>query len=86
MSSKADRMDEAKELFAAAANCFKLTKNGERSAEAYMRCIQCSGDDESDIAGYYLEAAHAIKGLSTNKFLEYAKLAIDKFCMVSRIS
>jgi alpha-soluble NSF attachment protein len=52
-----------------------------------MRCIECTApDDDSEQAGYYLEAAHCIKNVSTNKFLNYAKTAIDKFCVAARIS
>jgi len=52
-----------------------------------MRCIECTAPDEDgEMAGYYLEAAHCIKNVSTNKFLGYAKTAIEKFCISSRIS
>lgn len=52
-----------------------------------MRCAQCTGaGEDGEIAGYYLEAAQCIKNVSTNKFLEYAKIAIDKFCHAARIS
>ena len=85
--SKQDRMDDAKELFQQAANCYKLTKNWERAVQANMRCIECTEpDNDSEQAGYYLEAAHCIKNVSTNKFLSYAKTGIDKFCVAARIS
>jgi hypothetical protein len=51
-----------------------------------MRCIECSNEEDSDVAGFYLEAAHCVKNISTNKYLEYAKIAIDKFCLAARIS
>ena len=52
-----------------------------------MRCVECcTQGEDGEQAGYYLEAAHCIKNVSTNKFLEYAKTAIDKFCMAARIS
>ena len=86
MSSKQDRMDEAKELYAQAANCFKLSKNFEKAVECYQKCVNCSGEDDTEVAGYYLDAAHCIKNVSTNKFLEYAKVAIDKFCLSARLS
>ena len=79
-------MDEAKELFAQAANCYKLSKNWESAADAYLRCIDDSADSDSDQAGYYLEAAHCIKNVNTNKFLEYSRTAIDKFCLSARNS
>ena len=80
-------MDDAKDLFQQAANCYKLTKNWEKAVQANMRCIECTepGND-SEQAGYYLEAAHCIKNVSTNKFLAHAKTAIEKFCLAARIS
>lgn len=51
-----------------------------------MRCVDCSAGDDSEQAGYYLEAAHCIKPHHTNKFLEFSKIAIDKFCVAARIS
>ncbi len=79
-------MDEAKELFQQAANCYKLCKDYERAVAALLRCIECSPGEESDQANYYLEAAHCIKNVSTHKFLEYSRIAIDKFSLVARIS
>lgn len=66
-TSKEDRMDEARELYAQAANCYKLAKDWNRAAEANMRCVSCSTlTDNSDIANYYLEAANCIKNVNTN--------------------
>ena len=79
-------MDEAKDLFQQAANCYKLCKDYERAVAALLRCIECSPGEESEQAGFYLEAAHCIKNVSTHKFLEYSRTAIDKFCLVARIS
>lgn len=86
MSSKEDRVDEAKELFQQAANCYKLSKDFEKAVAALLRCIECSPGDDSEQAGFYLEAAHCMKNINTHKFLEYARIAIDKFCLVARIS
>ena len=79
-------MEEAKDLFEQAANCYKLCKDYERAVAALLRCIECSPGEESEQAGFYLEAAHCIKNVSTHKFLEYSRTAIDKFCLVARIS
>ena len=35
-------MDDAKDLFQQAANCYKLTKNWEKAVQANMRCIECT--------------------------------------------
>ena len=51
-----------------------------------MRCVECAPGEDGEQAGYYLEAAHCIKNVNTNKFLEYSKVAIDKFCISARIS
>ena len=79
-------MDEAKELFSQAANCYKLSKNWDQAVYCYLQCVQCSAEDDTDNGGFYLEAAHCIKNVSTPKFLEYARIAIDKFCLATRIS
>lgn len=41
MNSKTDRMDEAKELYGQAANCFKLSNNFDKAIECYHKCIEC---------------------------------------------
>jgi hypothetical protein len=48
MSSKEDRVDEAKELFQQAANCYKLSKDFEKAVAAFLRCIECSPGDDSE--------------------------------------
>ena len=86
MSSKADRMDEAKELYQQAANCYKLTKNWEEAVQCLLKCIECTPpEDERETGGFYHEAANCIKNVNTNKYLEYARLAIDKYCLSARI-
>ena len=64
-------MDEAKELYTQAANCFKLSHDWERASECYMHCVELE-PDESDHATYYLDAAHCMKKVNTNKFLQYS--------------
>ena len=53
---------------------------------ANLRCIECSPNEDSEQAGYLLEAAQCIKNVNTNRFLEYSKTAIEKFCLSGRIS
>lgn len=84
-SSKQDRMDEAKEIFQQAANCFKLAQQWDRAVECYMKCVECE-DGEGGEASYYLEAAHCIKKVNTSKFLEFANKAINAYCLGQRIS
>ena len=86
MQSKEDRLDEAKELFQQAANCYKLCKNYDLAVACLKRCIECSPGDDSEQAGFLLEAAHNIKNVNTKDFLDYSQQAIAKFCLVGRIS
>lgn len=41
MSNKSDRADAALQLFEKAANCYKLAKKFEKSAELYLKCADC---------------------------------------------
>lgn len=50
MSSKADRADQALQLFEKAANCYKLAKNFEKSAEMYLKCAECEETMKQDPA------------------------------------
>jgi alpha-soluble NSF attachment protein len=86
MQSKTDRMDEARELFQQAANCYKLSKQWENAVAALMRCVECTPpEDDRETGGFYQEAANCIKNVNTNKYLEYSRTAIDKFCLSARI-
>jgi hypothetical protein len=49
MTSKADRQDEAKELYSQAANCYKVSQKWEKAVECYLRCVECE-TEESDTA------------------------------------
>ncbi len=52
-----------------------------------MECVKCQAEpNDSDAANYYSEAASCIKNVSTNRFLEYAKIAVSKFCHAARLS
>ena len=85
MNSKQDRLDEAKELFSDAANCYKVSQQWEKAVQCYLKCAECE-EKEQDCASYYQDAAHCLKKINTNKFLEYARKAINAFCLGSRIS
>lgn len=79
-------MEEARELYQQAANCYKLSKEWDDAVSAYMMCVQCtSPDDDRETGGYYQEAANCIKNVSTSKYIEYSRIAIDKFCLSTRI-
>lgn len=78
-------MDEAKEIFSQAANCYKIAQQWDRAVECYLKCVECEGNDGSG-ASYYLEAAHCIKKVNSHKFLEFANKAINAYCLDQRIS
>ena len=50
-----------------------------------MKCVECE-QEEQDYAQHYLEAAHCIKKVNTNLYLEYSEKAIKAFCLGGRIS
>ena len=86
VNSKQDRVDEGKELYGQAANCFKLANNFDRAIYCFKRCIEYE-EREQDAAQFYLEIAHIYKKESqTSQYLESSKKAIDMFCFGKRIS
>jgi hypothetical protein len=64
MTSKSERLDDAKELYGQAANCYKVSSNWEKALECYLKCIECE-IEEGDQASFYLEACHCAKKLNT---------------------
>jgi len=51
-----------------------------------MQCVACTPpEDDRETATYYQEAANCIKNVSSTKYLEYARIAIDKLCLSTRI-
>lgn len=51
-----------------------------------MKCVACTApDDDRETASYYQEAANCMKNVSQTKYLEYARIAIDKLCLSTRI-
>ena len=80
-SNKADRLDEARELFEQAANSFKLAKMFERSCDAYLRAAKCEEDSKGDPSNYYMDAAHAQKKAGNmGEFIRISDQAINAFC------
>lgn len=45
MKGKADRADDAKELYLQAANCYKLQDDMESALRCYQECIKCEESD-----------------------------------------
>jgi lipopolysaccharide biosynthesis regulator YciM len=79
-------MDEAKELYQQAANCYKLGKNWDAAVTCLQKCVDCTPEGEDrELGGIYHEMANNIKNVSTNKFLEYSRIAIDKYSLSARL-
>lgn len=57
-------MDDAKELYQQAANCYKHAKQPENAVEMYLKCIECESDDGFK-ANYFKEAAFVMKQVDT---------------------
>jgi len=55
--SKEQRMDDAKDLYGKAANCFKLAEDKYKAAEVYLKCADME-DNMAFKAGHYKEAGH----------------------------
>lgn len=86
MSQKQDRVDEAKELYAQAANCFKLCAMWAKAAECYKKCIDCE-ESEGDRASHYLDLANCMKSQGKREdYLSYSRRAIDAYCLQKRLS
>ena len=67
-SAKQDRLDEAKDLYSQAANCYKHAKDPDQAVQMYMKCIECESDDGFK-ANYYKEAALCMKKDDSQKYV-----------------
>ena len=85
MRGKADRADEAKDLYLQAANCYKLAQKMDLAIECYEMCIKCE-ESERDCATHYREAANCIKNHDVDKFVELTAKAIDLYALTGRSS
>ena len=67
-SSKESRLEEALELYEAAANIYKMKKDWEHAGSSFEECAKISIDLNSDSASnYYNEAAHCYKFTNAEK-------------------
>ena len=67
-SSKESRLEEALELYEAAANIYKMKKDWEHAGSSFEECAKISIDLSSDSASnYYNEAAHCYKFTNAEK-------------------
>lgn len=82
---KADRADEAKDLYLQAANCYKLSNDFKSALKCYEMAIQCE-ENEADAAPHYREAASCVKEHDSDKYVELMKKAIDLYALTGRCS
>lgn len=68
-------MDDAKEFFEQAANCYKHNKDHEKALEMYMKCAECE-PNEGFKANYIRDASILIKPIDTQKYIELSTQAI----------
>ena len=85
MKGKQDRNDDAKDLYAKAANCYKLAQDYNSALECYMECIRCE-EDEADCAPYYRDAANCVKETDIDKYVSLTRKAIDLYSLSGRAS
>lgn len=85
MVSKADRADQAKELYGQAANCYKLANDLENALKCYMKCIECEESD-ADRAPHYREAANCMKETDIDQYVVFTQKAIDLYSLAGRAS
>jgi len=86
MTPKADRAEAATELIKQAANSYKLAKDWESSANAYLRCAQIEKETGGDPADAYLEAATMQRKYNTATAIKTMDLAVEALCSDRKIS
>lgn len=85
MSGKAERQDQAKELYQQAANCYKAGRDIEQAVECIMLCLDCEQDPLFQ-ANYLRDAANLIKGTNSDRYLKLVKQALELFTVSGRVS
>jgi alpha-soluble NSF attachment protein len=72
MSNKAERAEEAIELYKQAATNFKLAKRWDDAARAYIECVECDklckGGQAAD---FYQEAANVKEKVNTAECIKF---------------
>lgn len=78
--------DEAGELYLAAANQFKLSKEWPEAANCFIQCAYCANGagSMSDEANYLTEAGNVLKRISTAQAVEQYEKAIVIYSNVGR--
>eukprot|EP00830_Metopus_es_P014712 TRINITY_DN400_c1_g1_i2.p2 TRINITY_DN400_c1_g1~~TRINITY_DN400_c1_g1_i2.p2 ORF type:complete len:139 (+),score=45.37 TRINITY_DN400_c1_g1_i2:66-482(+) len=83
-SNAEERKDSAKDSYQKAANCFKLAKQFDKAAQAYMKTVDCESD-EALSANLYVEAAGCMKKVNTSEAVKIMEKAIEAFCSTGGI-
>jgi alpha-soluble NSF attachment protein len=86
LGSKSERAEEATELVKQAANIFKLAKDWENAANAYLRCAQIEKENKGDPADQFLEAANMQKKYNPATAIKTMELAIEALCADGKIT
>jgi len=86
MTPKADRAEAATELIKQAANSYKLAKDWESAANAYIRCATIEKETGGDPADNYLEAATMQRKYNTATAIKTMDLAVEALCSDRKIS
>lgn len=60
-TSKEERMDQAKDFYQRAGNCFKLVKKWFEAGECYEKAARIEEQTQGDPTTFYEEAAHCFK-------------------------
>ena len=87
MSNKAERAEEAIELYKQAATNYKLAKRWDDSARAYIECVECDklckGGQAAD---FYTEAANVKEKVNTAECVQFLEAAIQLYIKGNRVS
>ena len=76
-------MDNAKEFFNQAANCYKHCQDNRSSMEMYLKCAECESD-EGFKANYVRDAGQVIKNLDTEQYIKLISHAIELYSISGR--
>lgn len=85
-SSKEERAESAMDLIKQAANIYKLAKDWENAANAYLRCAQIEQDIKEDPSDMYIEASTMQKKYNSAVAVKTMQLAIESLCTKGKIS
>jgi len=86
MTPKAERADGATELIKQAANIYKLAKDWENAANAYIRCAQIEKENKGDPADLYLEAANMQRKYNPATAVKTMGEAVEALCSDGKIT